>query len=498
MVTCAVSSLVVALDATILVPVLPTLAIKLHGTSIFAFWTGTAYLLSHAVLQPFLAALSDIIGRREVLAPGILLFGVGSVVCALAHNFTVLLTGRVIQGVGGAAIISLSQLIFADLVPLRQRPQYFTLVLGAWAIGSLLGPLVGGVFIEYATWRWCFWINLPICSLALPMSMYYTSNVFKPQGSTIAKLIEVDWIGNIIFVSSLTWFLVAISWAGVSYAWSSWQTLVPLSLGGIGTLFTVIYETRAPHPFLQRGCFNTSTTAAYICALFQGLTLYMALYYVSFYFTAAKSFSAVRTGTSLFPATALMLPVSAVVSALITRFGRMRIFIWLGLMISTIASGLFIHWDSATQTWYWALSLALFGTGMGMILSSVNFSIQASVATEDAGQAAAMYAFVRSLGMSIGVAVSGTVFQNCMRQKLVTLGVDDAAELAKDAEAYVVVLKDVLVGDAKNDLLAGYVAGFRGTWICMTTICGAGLVISTMIRSARMNEVREAEDATKA
>lgn len=483
MITCTVSSLVVALDATILVPVLPTLASDLNGTSILAFWTGTAYLLSHAVLQPFLSTLSSIFGRREVLTPGILLFGIGSIVCATATNFAIMLLGRVVQGIGGAAIISLSQIIFAGIVPLRQRPQYFTLVLGAWAVGSLLGPLVGGLFVG-VNWRWCFWINLPICGVALPMSLLFV-DLPRPQGSVRSKLVKIDWTGNTVFISSLTWFLVSISWAGVSYPWISWQTLVPLALGAAGVVFTLLYEFHTPHPFLHRSCFE-GTVPGYICALLQGLVLYMALYYVSFYFTAVKFFSAVRTGTSLFPATALMLPGSSVVSVLITRTTKIRIFIWAGFIISTIASGFFILFDTSTRTWYWALSLALFGLGMGMILSSVNFSIQASV-PDDAGQAAAMYAFVRSLGMSIGVAVGGTVFQNGMRRKLIQLGVRNAEGLAKNAEGYVNVLKEMADGDMNRDILAGYVAGFRGVWITMTALCGAGLLVSVLIRRASLD-----------
>lgn len=146
----------VALDATILVSVLPRLAIDLNGTAAEAFWTGTSYLLTHAVLQPFIATTSDIFGRRALILPSILCFAIGSVVCGCANSFSTMLAGRVIQGIGGAGIITLSQVIFADLVPLRQRPKFFTMVLGAWAVGSVLGPLIGGAFVEKATWRWWY------------------------------------------------------------------------------------------------------------------------------------------------------------------------------------------------------------------------------------------------------------------------------------------------------------------------------------------------------
>ena len=132
MVTMAMASLMVALDATVLVCVLPTLALDLHGSATVALWAGTSYLISHAVWQPFLASLSDIFGRQLLVLTSLLFFAIGSIICATSNGFTQLITGRVIQGIGGAGIITLAQVIFADMVPLRWRPKYFALVLLAW------------------------------------------------------------------------------------------------------------------------------------------------------------------------------------------------------------------------------------------------------------------------------------------------------------------------------------------------------------------------------
>lgn len=496
MITCAVSSLVVALDATILVPVLPTLAADLKGSSSQAFWTGTSYLLAHSVLQPFMSSLSDIFGRREVLIPGILFFLAGSVVCGIANNFTVMLVGRVIQGIGGAIIIALSQLVFADLVPLRQRPKYFSLVLGAWAVGSVLGPLIGGVFVEKASWRWCFYLNIPILGVALPMAFFFFSDLSRPTTDLMTKLKTIDWTGNTIFITSTTWVLIAISWAGISYKWSDWQTLVPLIVGLAGVVVAILYEYYlSPNPFLSKRIFaHQSAVASYIAAMLQGLTLYMGLYYISFYFSAAHLFSPIRAGLSIFPATTLMLPGSVVVSALITRFGRFRWAIWVGFTLSTLGNGLMVLMTDKTKTVVWATFLCIFGLGMGMILSSVNFSIQAAVEPEDAGSAAAMYAFMRSIGMCIGVAVGGTVFQNEMKRKLLSfLSVDQAVELAKQAEGYIEKLKELSLegkeGVLRQNIMSGYVAGFRGVWITMTALCAAGLVVSLFIKRGNLDKV---------
>ena len=481
-------------------PVLPTLAVDLKGTAAEAFWTGTSYLLAHAVLQPFIASLSDVFGRRELLIPSILFFAVGSIICGLAHNFPVMLTGRVLQGFGGAGIITLSQLVYADLVPLRLRPKYFTMVLGAWALGSLLGPLVGGLFVEHVTWRWCFWLNLPVCTIALPMAVFFLGALSKPKTDLLTKLRTIDWLGNTLFLASLTSLLTAISWAGISYPWSAYQTILPLVLGATGLLLSIIYETRlARNPFLSKNIFKSpSVIASYTAALLQGLALYTALYYSSFYFAAAHFFSPVRTGLSIFPATTLMLPGSAVVSALIARTGRYRWAIWAGFALSTLSTSLFaLLWDETTRTPVWAVCECLFGLGMGMILSSVNFSTQAAVEPQHAGSAAAMYAFCRSVGMAVGVAVGGTVFQNVMKAKLRALGVRGADEWARHAEEYIAVLKGMgtsgAEGRMREHVMSGYVAGFRGVWITMTALCATGLVVSLCIRKGSLDGVSRSE-----
>ena len=296
------------------------MAISLGGSANDAFWAGTSFLLTSAVVQPFIAALSDIFGRRELLVPSLVLFIISSIVCACANSFTTLLVGRVIQGIGGGGIITLAQIIYGDIVPLRQPPRYFALVLGAWAVGTLLGPIIGGAFVQESTWRWCFWLNLPICGLALPMAVFFVS-LHTEKKTVLQKLRMVDWIGGFVFIASLTATLVAISSGGVDHAWSSWRTLVPLIIGLIGTALSLVYERYfASNPFLQRSLFpNLSAIATYLSALFQGLILFVSLYYVAFYFSAAKLASPLDTGVKLLPALAFVLQGSIIVSALITR-----------------------------------------------------------------------------------------------------------------------------------------------------------------------------------
>ncbi|KAK1776661.1 major facilitator superfamily domain-containing protein [Copromyces sp. CBS 386.78] len=494
MITMAVISLMVALDATILVSVLPTLAEDFGGTSTDAFWAGTSYLLTCAVCQPFIAALSDIFGRKEMLFASVLLFTLGTALCApIAKGFAVFFAGRSVQGIGGGGIITMGQVIFADVVPLRQRPKYFAIVLAAWALGSVLGPLIGGLFVEHAIWRWCFYLNFPFCAMGLLLVPAFVKLTTK-KTSLGSKLARVDWLGGFLFIGGLTSFLVGMSWAGIQFEWRSVQTIVPMTVGGVSVLGSFIWERYgAREPFLRASLFRSrSAIAAYGCALFQGLILFCALYYVPFYFTAVRFTSPTQSGLNIFPVTCLLLPGSIIISLMTSRLGRFRWSIWSGWVLATIGCGLLHYLRQDTKTAIWAVILAIFGIGHGMLLTSVNVGIQAISRVEDAGSAAAMYAFMRTLGMSLGVAIGGTVFQNVMVKRLGELGLP--VEIAHNSEQFVRQMAAMDPSDpVRVGALEAYVAGFHGVYWTITGAGVAALICSLFIQRHSMDKILESK-----
>lgn len=292
MITLAMVSFIVALDATILVPVLPNLASSLHGTSTQSFWAGTSYLLTSAVFQPFIGALSDAFGRRGALFSSLSLFTAGTVVCARAKSFTILLLGRSAQGIGkynaplfstdsvlivdpgGGGIISLTSIIFCDIVPLRQRPKFFAAVLASWAIGTVTGPVVGGACIDHLDWRWGFYINLPFCAIGLIMVPVCVKLKAVQERPLLEKFKGVDWVGGVIFVGSMTVLLMGLSWAGVQYSWRNIQTLVPIIVGVVGLVVLFGWEKWTKLPFLRASLFyNLSAIVAFYCALISGFVV---------------------------------------------------------------------------------------------------------------------------------------------------------------------------------------------------------------------------------
>jgi len=213
----------------------------------------------------------------------------------------------------------------------------------------------------------------------------------------------------------------------------------------------------------------------------------MGLYYFPFYFIAVRLSHPIEAGVNLFPTTFFLLPGSAVVSQLMTRFGTFRWALWSGWAISVVGAGVLILLGIGTKTAVWATASSIFGVGMGMVLSSTNFAIQAGVPAEIAGAAAAMYTFMRSTGMAVGVAIGGTIFQNRMRARLIEL--DLPVAIAANAEGFVQQLRQLSPADSvRVGILKAYEHGFRSVFEAMTALCGIGLVVSQAIKQHSLDK----------
>jgi MFS family permease len=248
----------------------------LRGSTAETLWTGAAYLLTSAVFQPVIAAASTCYGRQRLLVISIVLFTFGTAFCAVAHDFAVMLNGRCVQGVGGGGVIAMIQVIFCDMVPLRQWPQYFSMVLASWSIGSIIGPVIGGAFVESASWRWCFYINFTFCFLGFFAALLFVDDVDLPLADDPRRM---GWLGAFLFVSSTTSLLLGISRGGAQHPWVSAATLAPILAGVLGIADFVAWQWRAqPHSLLPVSLLHSiSLAAAFFCALVNGLIVRVPL-----------------------------------------------------------------------------------------------------------------------------------------------------------------------------------------------------------------------------
>ncbi|KAJ5765774.1 hypothetical protein N7520_005333 [Penicillium odoratum] len=492
--TLAVLTLMAALDGTSLSVALPTISQELDGTAIEAFWSGTSFLLTSTVFQPSFASFSNMFGRRAMILVAILFFCVGAIVAAVAKNFTYMLVGRSIQGVGGGGIIALSEIVITDIVPLRYRGKYFGIMSAMWSLGSVTGPILGGGFAENVTWRWIFYINFPFIGVGAIFVLLFLNLKVLP-GSLIEKLRQIDYIGTVLFVGSLSSFLIPITWGGISYAWNSWHTLVPLIIGAAGLFVFAFYEYRfASDPIIPPKIFiNRTATVSFIGSVLQGLILWCTLYYLPLYYEAVKEFSPILSGVALFPETFTVAPSAMVVGILITVTGHYRWAIWLGWTVSTIGLGLMWLIKVETSTYGWILLNLVPGLGLGILFPSLGYAVQASAEPENLAIAVAMFSFFRALGQAIGVAVGGVIFQNRMYKNLLKYPAlaPMASAYSKDASGLVQVIKGMADGATKLNLKEAYTDSLRIVWVVCCAISGVALLFSLLTQSYDLDRALE-------
>ncbi|XPT03484.1 hypothetical protein M3J09_012576 [Ascochyta lentis] len=473
--------LMAALDATSLSVALSHIATSVNGSAIEIFWAGTGFLITGAVFQPIIGSLSSILGRKLLTFISLALFGVGAIIAAVAQNVTVLLIGRCIQGVGGGGVIVLSEVLTTDLLPLRVRGQWQGLIAAMWALGTVGGPLIGGGFAQNVSWRWIFWINLPFIGVGSIVIALFLK--LRPiEAGWAAKLRRIDYVGSFIFIGSTTSFLIPLSWGGVSYAWSSWRSLVPLIIGAVGLVVFVIWEERyAEEPLIPlRIVKNRSAAVNYLGGFLQGLVLCCLLYYLPLYYEGVLGYSPIVSGVALFPETFTVAPAAGTVGFLVTKTGRYRWAIWGGWFMATLGSGLIVLLDVDTSIPAWIFLTLVGGIGLGMLFPSIMFGIQAATPEIDVAAAVSLFTFVRMFGQAVGVAVGGVIFQNQVKKQILShpLIASHAQQYAQDASSLVQIIKAMPQGQEKHDLQTSYAAALRVVWALMCGLCFLGLVTS--------------------
>lgn len=281
------------------------------------------------------------------------------------------------------------------------------------------------------------------------------------------------------------------------YDWTSWRTLVPLIVGGVGLIaFAFWEEYGAKEPLIRTVIFKNRTAAAsYVMTLVHGMILWCNLYYLPLYYEAVKGYTPIVTGIALFPGTFTVAPAAAITGFLVTKFGRYRWAIWSGWVLAVVGNGLMYLLDVDTSIAAWIFINLVSGLGLGLLFPSMNFSIQASSSNKDLAFAVAMYSFLRAFGQTIGVAIGGTIFQNTMKLKLMAypLLAGNASEYSKDAAALVQVIKTMENDLEKTQLVQGYMDSLRVVFITSCGLAGLGLLTSLLVRGLDLNKPFETE-----
>jgi EmrB/QacA subfamily drug resistance transporter len=406
--------LIAALDQTIVSTALPTIVGDLGGLTQLA-WVVTAYILTSTISTPLYGKIGDLYGRKRIFQGAIVIFLVGSMLCGLSQNLAELIGFRALQGVGAGGLFVGSQAIIGDIVSPRERGRYMGYFGAVFGLATVAGPLLGGFLVDHATWRWVFYINVPIGIAAL----IATGLVLHLPRQRRAH--RIDYLGASLLGAGVTCIVLLTTWGGTEYPWASAQTL-GLGLAALVLLGAFIQvERRAAEPILPLRLFRNSVFAVTNAAGFIiGLALFGSIVFLPQYLQIVKGEGATNSGLLLVPMMVGLLITSIVSGQLISRTGRYKVWPILGTAITVVGLFLLSTMGAATPQIVTAAYMVVLGLGLGGVMQVLVVVVQNSVAQKDLGVATSTATFFRSMGGSIGVPIFGAIFSNVLIAKLVT------------------------------------------------------------------------------
>lgn len=404
--------LLAALDQTIVSTALPTIVSDLGGLEHLS-WVVTAYLLASTAATPLWGKLGDMYGRKRFFQASIVIFLIGSALCGVAQNMGELIAFRALQGLGGGGLIVLTQAIVGDLVPPRDRGKYQGLFGAVFGATSVLGPLLGGFFVDQLSWRWVFYINLPIGVVALAVIAAVLHSVEAKRQH------RIDYLGIVLIASVATCLVLMTSLGGVSYPWGSWQII---GLGVLGVVLLAAFvqvERAAPEAVLPPRLFASRTfSLVAVISFVVGFAMFGALTYLPTFLQVVQGVSPTMSGVHMLPMVLGMLVTSIGSGQYVARTGHYRIFPIAGTAVVTVGLILLSRLTESSSTTVMSLYFLVFGLGLGLVLQVLVLIVQNSVGYQDLGAATAAATFFRSIGASFGVSIFGTIFTTQLTHKL--------------------------------------------------------------------------------
>ncbi|KUM81039.1 MDR family MFS transporter [Streptomyces curacoi] len=405
--------LLAALDQTIVSTALPTIVSDLGGLEHLS-WVVTAYLLASTAATPLWGKLGDQYGRKRLFQIAIVIFLVGSALCGMAQDMGQLIAFRAVQGLGGGGVMVLSMAIVGDIVSPRERGRYQGLFGAVFGATSVLGPLLGGVFTEHLSWRWVFYINLPVGVVALAV---IAAVLRIPRKATRHV---IDYLGTFLIASVATCLVLVASLGGTTWSWGSAQILGLAVLGAVLAVAFVAVERRAAEPVLPLKLFRVRTFAlSAVISFVVGFAMFGAMTYLPTFLQVVQGVSPTMSGVHMLPMVAGMLLSSTGSGQIVSRTGRWKVFPIAGTGVTTLGLLLLHQLDVDSSTWEMSVFFFVFGLGLGLVMQVLVLIVQNAVSYEDLGVATSGATFFRSIGASFGVAIFGTIFATRLDDKLV-------------------------------------------------------------------------------
>ncbi|MBV8084485.1 MAG: MFS transporter [Chloroflexi bacterium] len=407
--------LVAALDQFIVSTALPTIVRDLGGLTELA-WVVTAYLLASTASMPLWGKLGDLWGRKPVFQAVLVIFLIGSALSGQSHNMGELIAFRALQGLGGGGLFVIAQAAIADVVSPRDRGRYVGLFGAVFGLATIAGPLAGGWFVDNLSWRWVFYINLPIGALALVIVQL----ALRVQRA--ARHVDIDYLGTALVAAGTTALVLVTTLGGNTYAWGSWQVIGLLVAGVVLLAAFVFVEQRAAEPVMPPHLFRIPVfTLTSVIGFTIGFAMFGSITFISLFLQVVHGVSPTAAGLQLTPMMMGVIVMSIVSGFAISRTGKYRVFPIVGTIVAALGMILLSRMDETTSGALTTLYMVVVGLGIGLVMQVLVIAAQNAVEQRDLGVATSSATFFRQIGASFGVAVFGAIFNNQLTAKVAAL-----------------------------------------------------------------------------